>query len=90
MEKATLAAGCFWGVEHLFTQLDGVLLAESGYTGGDVNAPSYDTVCRGDSGHVEAVRIVFDKTVLSYEAVYRYFFEIHHFDFFLLFVDEAY
>jgi peptide methionine sulfoxide reductase msrA/msrB len=77
LEVATLAAGCFWGVEHLLKELDGVVDTEVGYTGGSVEDPSYRQVCTGTTGHAEAVRVVFDPTRVSYEAVLRYFFRLH-------------
>lgn len=76
-EEAIVAGGCFWGVEYLLQQLPGVLKTEVGYTGGAGMAPSYHDVCNGNTGHVEAVRIVFDPTQISYEKLLRYFFEIH-------------
>ena len=77
LEVATLGAGCFWGVEHLFKELNGVVETEVGYTGGHVDDPSYRQVCTGSTGHAEAVRVVFDPTRVSYEAVLRYFFKLH-------------
>jgi peptide methionine sulfoxide reductase msrA/msrB len=76
-EQAIVAAGCFWGVEHLFRELPGVLHSEVGYTGGTTSNPTYEDVCRGDTGHAEAVRIVFDPERVSYEQVLRYFFRLH-------------
>ncbi|MEO1039894.1 MAG: peptide-methionine (S)-S-oxide reductase MsrA [Pseudomonadota bacterium] len=72
-EVAILASGCFWCTEADFEKLDGVLDAVSGFTGGDVEAPSYRQVVRGGTGHVEAVRIEYDPGVISYgDLLYHY------------------
>lgn len=76
-EVATLAAGCFWGVERLFEELPGVISTEVGYTGGTTENPTYAQVCTGKTGHAEAVRVVFDPARTSYEKVLRYFFRLH-------------
>ncbi len=76
-EEASVAAGCFWGVQYYLDRLDGVLKTEVGYTGGHVEHPSYQQVCNGDTGHLEAIRIVYDRKKISYEQVLKYFFEIH-------------
>ncbi|API87785.1 bifunctional methionine sulfoxide reductase B/A protein [Francisella uliginis] len=78
-EEIIVAAGCFWGVEYYMKKLDGVLFAESGYCGGDQPYPNYKDVCNGDTGYLEVVRIIFDKTKLSLENLLKYFFEIHDF-----------
>lgn len=76
-EEAILAAGCFWGVEYYFQKLAGVLKTEVGYTGGHRDYPNYSAVCNEDSGHVEAVRIVYDPSKVAYREILKYFFEIH-------------
>ncbi len=76
-EEAILAGGCFWGVEHYLTLLPGVLNVDVGYSGGTSINPTYDEVCKGDSGHYEVVRVIFDTSKTSYSAIVRRFFEIH-------------
>lgn len=75
--EAIVAGGCFWGVEHLLGQMEGVLKVESGYTGGTTSNPSYDAVCSGHTGHLEAVRVVYDVDKTDYQSVIKRFFEIH-------------
>lgn len=76
-EEAIVAGGCFWGIQHYFNQLPGVLKTEVGYTGGQTTSPSYHDVCRGQTGHYEAIRVLFDPAKLDYETVLKYFFNIH-------------
>lgn len=76
-EEAILAGGCFWGVEYYLSRLPGVLNVEAGYSGGHLMDPGYEQVCAGNSGHYEAVRVIFDRTQTDYRAVVKRFFEIH-------------
>jgi peptide methionine sulfoxide reductase msrA/msrB len=76
-EEAIFAAGCFWGVEYYLKQLPGVLKTEVGYTGGVTLNPTYQQICDGMTGHYEAIRVIYDPEQISYEALTRYFFEIH-------------
>ncbi len=76
-EEAIFAAGCFWGVEYYFKKLPGVLKTEVGYTGGHKDVPSYEEVCSSKTGHVEAIRVVYDPARINYEKIAKYFFEIH-------------
>ncbi|OGT45098.1 MAG: peptide-methionine (S)-S-oxide reductase [Gammaproteobacteria bacterium RIFCSPHIGHO2_12_FULL_41_20] len=77
-EEAIVAGGCFWGVEYFLKQFPGVVKTEVGYTGGHKHNPSYNEVCSGSTGHIEAVRVVYDPNKTSYEKVLHYFFEIHN------------
>jgi peptide-methionine (S)-S-oxide reductase len=74
---ATFAAGCFWGVEASFRQLDGVVDAAVGYTGGQTAHPTYREVCTGRTGHAEAVRVEYDPSVVSYEQLLETFWSVH-------------
>jgi len=74
---ATLAAGCFWGVEEILRTVDGIVETTVGYTGGTVPRPSYRDVVRGDTGHAESVRIVFDPQRISFEDILGIFFRLH-------------
>lgn len=76
-EEAIVAGGCFWGVEYYLRQIPGVLKVESGYIGGTIANPGYDQVCQGNTGHYEAVRVVYDRSKTDYYHVLKRFFEIH-------------
>ncbi|MES2475761.1 MAG: peptide-methionine (S)-S-oxide reductase MsrA [Verrucomicrobiota bacterium] len=76
-EIATLGTGCFWCTEAAYSQIEGVLSATSGYTGGTVNEPTYDQIGTGTTGHAEAVRVVFDPKKISYEKILAWFWKMH-------------
>jgi methionine-S-sulfoxide reductase len=76
-EVATLAGGCFWGVEELFRKMPGVIETQVGYTGGSVANPTYEVVKTGRSGHAESIEITFDPSKVSYEHILEYFFKLH-------------
>ncbi|MBB3064485.1 MULTISPECIES: peptide-methionine (S)-S-oxide reductase MsrA [Limibacillus] len=77
MEKATFAAGCFWGVEEFFRAVKGVKSTRVGYTGGQTENPDYKLVCSGRTGHAEAIEITFDAALVSYEDLLHDFFALH-------------
>lgn len=76
-ETAIFAGGCFWCTEAVFQAIRGVLSVEPGYTGGTVPNPTYNQVCTGETGHVEAVKVVFDPAQVSYRQLLEVFFVIH-------------
>ena len=77
LEKATFAAGCFWGVETAFRNVKGVVSVMSGYTGGKAKNPTYEKVCTGNTGHVESVEIEYDPSQVSYNGLLEVFWKIH-------------
>jgi len=76
-DTATFAAGCFWCVEAVFQELKGVLSVSSGYTGGKIKNPSYREVCSGMTGHAEACEIIYDPSIISYDALLEAFWASH-------------
>jgi peptide-methionine (S)-S-oxide reductase len=77
VEKATFGAGCFWCVEAVFEELDGVLSVESGYAGGHVPNPTYEQVCSGDTGHAEVCQIKYDPARISFDTLLEVFWKTH-------------
>ena len=77
LETATLAGGCFWCLEAVFDDLNGVASVESGYMGGGTANPTYEQVCSGDTGHAEVVQLTFDPDVVSFKEILEVFFVIH-------------
>ena len=76
--KATFAAGCFWGVEELFSQVKGVESTQVGYSGGGLDNPTYEDVCSGRTGHAEAIELEYDPSVTSYEELLMIFWNNHN------------
>lgn len=76
-ETATFANGCFWCTEAIFEQLDGVISATSGYTGGQTENPTYKQVCTGQTGHAECLQIIYDPAKISFEQLLEVFWETH-------------
>ncbi|WP_435362244.1 peptide-methionine (S)-S-oxide reductase MsrA [Haloarchaeobius sp. DFWS5] len=76
-ETATFGGGCFWCTEAAMKELDGVESVTSGYAGGHVEDPSYEAVCRGETGHAEVVQVEYDPDVLGYEDLLKVFFTVH-------------
>ena len=77
LQQATLAGGCFWGVEELLRKLPGVEETTVGYAGGQSADPTYEQVCTGQTGHAEVVQVSFDPAAVSYEEILDYFFRLH-------------
>ncbi len=77
-ETATFGGGCFWGVEAVFRQQNGVIEAFSGYEGGEQDNPTYQQVCTGNTGHAEVVEVTFDPAIISYDTLLKVFFDNHN------------
>src|SRR5262245_35403247 len=77
MNTATLGGGCFWCLEAVYSQMEGVLSVEFGYMGGHTVNPTYRDVCTGSTGHIEVVQVQFDPAVTSYREILEVFFAIH-------------
>ena len=77
MEKATFAAGCFWGVEEAFRKVKGVASTSVGYSGGGAKDPTYKDVCSGDTGHAEVVSVEYDPAQVSYDDLLAVFWSAH-------------
>ncbi len=77
-KMASFAAGCFWGVEARFREIDGVIDAAVGYMGGETDKPDYKAVCSGNTGHTEAVQLLFDDSRVSYSQLLDAFFAMHN------------
>jgi peptide-methionine (S)-S-oxide reductase len=76
-DYAIFASGCFWCTEAIFENLNGVISVIPGYIGGTVSNPSYEQVCTGTTGHAEAIKITYDRDILSFENLLKVFFETH-------------
>ncbi len=76
-ETVTLGGGCFWCLEAVYDEMEGVVSVESGYMGGHVENPTYQDVCTGRTGHIEVVRVTFDPSVTSFREILEVFFAIH-------------
>lgn len=77
LETATLGGGCFWCVEAIFEQLEGVDAVEPGYSGGHVENPTYQQVCEGTTGHAEVIQVRFDPSIISFRDLLWVFFTVH-------------
>ena len=77
MNKAIFAAGCFWCIQEIYDAMDGVTKTTVGYIGGNIQSPTYEDVCTGDTNHAEAIEIEYDETIIKFETLLNTFWEIH-------------
>ena len=77
MEKALFGAGCFWGVEEYFSKIEGISKTEVGYSGGVTKNPTYESVCQGNTEHVEVLYIEFDQDIITYNNIINHFWKCH-------------
>jgi peptide-methionine (S)-S-oxide reductase len=77
LETATLGGGCFWCLEAVYSELNGVLKVESGYAGGHVKNPTYEEVCSDETGHAEVIQVTYDPAIITYREILQVFFSIH-------------
>ena len=78
MEKALLAAGCFWGVEEVFRTTNGIIDTKVGYSGGHKTNPTYEEVCTGNTDHAEVVKVEYDESIITFDQILNIFFENHN------------
>ena len=78
MEKALLAAGCFWGVEEVFRTTNGIIDTKVGYSGGNKINPTYEEVCTGNTDHAEVVKVEYDESIITYDQILNIFFANHN------------
>lgn len=77
MEKALIGAGCFWGIEKFFSEINGVIDTKVGYSGGNTVNPTYEDVCSGETNHAEVVLVTFDELIISYVDIINHFWTCH-------------
>ena len=77
MEIAVFGAGCFWCIEAIFSQVEGIKDISVGYTGGHTKSPTYEEICKGNTGHAEVMRLEYDPTIVNYEDLLKIFWETH-------------
>jgi peptide-methionine (S)-S-oxide reductase len=77
LEKATLAAGCFWGVQYYFDQVTGIIKSRVGYIGGKTDNPTYEQVCTHTTGHAEAVELEYAPDLINFDTILKHFFRLH-------------